>query len=93
MISGSEISSVAFIGSGKVTNVLSAIFLDRGVSISGISSRNQSSGKELSQKIGCEFFDEESVLRADLIVVAVNDDAVTAPAAIVTGVFGSATAK
>jgi predicted short-subunit dehydrogenase-like oxidoreductase (DUF2520 family) len=76
MIPLSEISSVAFIGSGKVTNVLSAIFLDRGVSISGISSRNQSSGKELSQKIGCEFFDDESVLRSDLIVVAVNDDAV-----------------
>jgi predicted short-subunit dehydrogenase-like oxidoreductase (DUF2520 family) len=76
MISGSEISSVAFIGSGKVAGVFSAIFYENGIRISGISSRNELTGKAIANLVHSEFVEDFTVLKADLIVVAVNDDAV-----------------
>lgn len=76
MILGSEISSVAFIGSGKVSYVLSAIFHEKGIRISGISSRNELTGKILANQVQSEFFEDFTLLSADLIVVSVNDDSV-----------------
>ena len=76
MILGSEISSVAFIGSGKVAFVLSTIFHEKGICISGISSRNELTGKTLANQVKSEFVEDFTLLSADLIVVSVNDDAV-----------------
>ena len=76
MISGSEISSVAFIGSGKVAHALSTIFHENGIRISGISSRNKVTGKTLANQLQSQFVENVKVLKADLIVVSVNDDSV-----------------
>jgi len=76
MISGSEISSVAFIGSGKVAHALSTIFHENRIRISGISSRNKVTGKTLANQVHSEFFGDFTLLTADLIVVSVNDDSV-----------------
>jgi predicted short-subunit dehydrogenase-like oxidoreductase (DUF2520 family) len=76
MIPLSEISSVAFIGSGKVAQVLSGIFYKNGINISGISSRNELTGKALANQVQSEFVEDFTRLTADLIVVSVNDDSV-----------------
>jgi predicted short-subunit dehydrogenase-like oxidoreductase (DUF2520 family) len=76
MIPVSEISSVAFIGSGKVAQVLSGIFYKYGINISGISSRNELTGKALANQVQSEFVEDFTLLIADLIVVSVNDDSV-----------------
>lgn len=76
MISGTEISSIAFIGSGKVAGVFSAILYENGIRILGISSRNELTGKELADKFQTEFVEDFTSLKADLIVVSVNDDSI-----------------
>lgn len=76
MIPSTEISSVAFIGSGKVAFVLSTIFHEKGIRISGISSRNELTGKVIVDKFQSEFVEDFTSLKADLIVVSINDDAV-----------------
>lgn len=76
MIPGSEISSVAFIGSGKVAHVLSTIFNEKGICISGISSRNELTGKTLANQLQSKFVEDFTRLNADLILVSVNDDSV-----------------
>jgi predicted short-subunit dehydrogenase-like oxidoreductase (DUF2520 family) len=76
MIPVSEISSVAFIGSGKVAGVISTILHENGIRILGISSRNELTGKELADKFQTEFVEDFTSLKADLIVVSVNDDSI-----------------
>jgi predicted short-subunit dehydrogenase-like oxidoreductase (DUF2520 family) len=76
MIPSTEISSVAFIGSGKVAQVLSGIFYKNGINISGISSRNELTGKALANQVQSEFVEDFTLLRADLILASVNDDSV-----------------
>lgn len=71
-----EISTVAFVGSGKVASVLSFIFAQNGIEVTGISSRNHSSGELLARKLACKFHPIAQDLHADLILVAVNDDSV-----------------
>lgn len=67
---------IAFIGSGKVATELALIFQFKGLHISGISSRNQETGKELADKLNCPFEENPNSLHADLIIVATNDDSV-----------------
>lgn len=76
MIQSSEISSVAFIGSGKVAYVLSTLFYENGIRIFGISSRNTVTGKTLANQVQSKFVEDFTLLNADLIVVSVNDDSV-----------------
>lgn len=76
MIPSSEISSVAFVGSGKVAYVLSTIFYQNGIRISGVSSRNELTGKALANHVQSEFVEDFTLLKADLMVVSVNDDVV-----------------
>ncbi len=71
-----EISTVAFVGSGKVASVLSDLFFRNKIVISGISSRNTEKGNVLANKFNCPFFEQSNSLRADLIIIAVNDDSV-----------------
>jgi predicted short-subunit dehydrogenase-like oxidoreductase (DUF2520 family) len=67
---------IAFIGSGKVATELALIFQFKGLQISGISSRNQQTGKELADKLNCPFEENPNALSADLIIVATNDDSI-----------------
>ncbi len=71
-----EISTVAFVGSGKVASVLSDLFFRNNIVISGISSRNTVKGNLLATSLNCGFFDDLSELKADLIIIAVTDDSV-----------------
>jgi predicted short-subunit dehydrogenase-like oxidoreductase (DUF2520 family) len=73
-----EISTVAFVGSGKVASVLSDLFFRNNIVISGISSRNTVKGNLLATRLNCAFFDDLSELNADLIIIAVTDDSVKA---------------
>jgi predicted short-subunit dehydrogenase-like oxidoreductase (DUF2520 family) len=70
---GSEIKSVAFVGSGKVANGFANLFHQSGFRITGISSRNKETGKALAVKVEAPFFDCPEDLNADLILVAVAD--------------------
>jgi predicted short-subunit dehydrogenase-like oxidoreductase (DUF2520 family) len=67
---------IAFIGSGKVASELALIFQFKGLHISGISSRNTTSGKSLAHKLNCPFEENPLLLEADLIIVATNDASV-----------------
>ena len=71
-----EISTVAFVGSGKVASVLSDIFIGKGIVITGVSSRNLNKGKLLADKLNCSFIEDHKSLEADLIIIAINDDSV-----------------
>jgi len=70
---GSEIKSIAFVGSGKVANGFASLFHQSGFTITGISSRNKETGKALAVKVEAPFFDSPKDLNADLILVAVAD--------------------
>jgi predicted short-subunit dehydrogenase-like oxidoreductase (DUF2520 family) len=67
---------IAFIGSGKVATELALIFQFKGIQITGVSSRNASTGKFLAEKLNCRFEDDPQSLSADLIIVATNDASV-----------------
>lgn len=70
---GSEITSVAFVGSGKVATGFANLFHDAGFTITGIYSRNIETGRALAAKVEAPFFDSAKELKADLILVAVAD--------------------
>ena len=67
---------IAFIGSGKVAYELALIFQFKGLHISGISSRNTTTGKSLAHKLNCPFEENPLLLEADLIIVSTNDASV-----------------
>ena len=67
---------VAFIGSGKVATELALIFRFHGIEVTGISSRNHSSGKVLAARLDCQFIEDPNDLKADLIIIATNDTSV-----------------
>jgi predicted short-subunit dehydrogenase-like oxidoreductase (DUF2520 family) len=67
---------VAFIGSGKVATELALIFRFHGIEVTGISSRNHSSGKVLAARLHCQFIEDPNDLKADLIIIATNDTSV-----------------
>lgn len=69
---------IAFVGSGKVATALAHIFHQSGIRISGISSRNESTGLALAKELNSEFYRNPQDLLADVIFVATNDDSVRA---------------
>lgn len=69
---------IAFVGSGKVATALAHIFQQHGISVSGISSRNESTGKALATALGTEFYPNPKDLVADVIFLATNDAAIRA---------------
>lgn len=67
---------ILFIGSGRMANALAPALKRAGNTIVGVSSRNEISGKSLAKHLRCGFYPSLSKLpTADLIVIAVNDDA------------------
>ena len=69
---------IAFVGSGKVATAFAHIFQQHGITVSGISSRNESTGKALATSLGTEFHRNPQDLKADVIFLATTDDAVRA---------------
>lgn len=69
--------SVAFIGSGRVANQLAPALQDKGIEIEGIYSRNPGEAKKLADKLRTRAINDISAsIRADLILLAVSDDAI-----------------
>ena len=68
---------VCMIGSGNVATALSKLFVENGISISSVYSRNIKHAQELAGKINSIAVDGLSKLNdAELIVVAVDDEAI-----------------
>lgn len=76
-MSSNDIKTIAIIGSGKVASSFTTLFWKNGITITGISSRNLETGKKLSQKVKCQFFENYLELRADLIIIATCDQSVS----------------
>ena len=70
----SEVDSISIIGSGNVANRLAIAFSEEGVAVSHIFSINQTTAKELAQKVGAKVLSDVNDLPKQLCVVCVPDD-------------------
>jgi predicted short-subunit dehydrogenase-like oxidoreductase (DUF2520 family) len=71
------IRNIALIGSGNVANFFAHVFHQKGFAITQIVSRNQDSGESLANSVASKYFNEYNTeLKADLLIVAVNDDTI-----------------
>jgi len=70
---------IGFIGAGKASISLSIYFKERGLEITGVYNRTIEKAKQLSNKLGCVFFEtEESLVQnTDVIIFAISDDAIS----------------
>ena len=66
--------TIAIIGSGRVASALASHFKKYGIKITGIHSRNLKTGTILAQDIGTIYLENSSELKADILLVSVNDD-------------------
>jgi predicted short-subunit dehydrogenase-like oxidoreductase (DUF2520 family) len=73
----SEIQRIALVGSGRVATHLARILTERGVEISGIYSRNVGEAEKLASGLHTSLIKDISApINADLILLAVSDDAI-----------------
>jgi len=68
--------SIVIIGSGAVAHFFTNFFIEKGISISGLYSRNKKAGSKLALQYDIPFFDSISASTGELYFVAVKDDAV-----------------
>ena len=66
--------TIAIIGSGRVASALGSHFKEHGIKITGVHSRNIKTGSKLAEETGSSFFEKISDLKADVVLVSVNDD-------------------
>lgn len=66
--------NISIIGSGRVAKSLGTFFLSKGVTISGIYSRNKETGKACAALFKCDYFETAKQIPGDLLLVAVSDD-------------------
>jgi len=69
-----DIEQVSIIGSGNVANRLAIAFTEEGVAVSHIFSINQTTAKELAQKVGAKVLSSINDLPKQLCIVCVPDD-------------------
>ena len=67
---------IAFAGSGNIATHLAIAFKRAGFEINCIYSRNKVHAVKLASKVKCAYTTTPADLKADLIVIAVNDDAI-----------------
>ena len=70
--------SIVIIGSGAVAYYFTNLFIEKGISISGIHSRNETSGNHIAKQYNIPFFNSISASSGAVYFVAVKDDAVIA---------------
>lgn len=70
------IESIAVVGTGKVATTFLRIFKSAGIQITGISGRNVLKGEALANELETRFYADFQALKADLVLVAVADNAV-----------------
>lgn len=68
--------NIGITGSGNVATVLGIAFKDSGFNVSGVYSRNKSTGNILAKRLACEFYTSKNQLciNSDLVLFAVSDD-------------------
>ena len=66
--------NISIIGSGRVAKSLGTFFLSKGVTISGIYSRNKETGEACAALFKCDYFENAKQIPSDLLLVAVSDD-------------------
>lgn len=77
-MSATTIKRVSFIGAGNVALHLAPAMKDKGIRVYEVCNRSEKAGRRLAQQTGARFVDDPEKLDpgADLIVVAVSDDAI-----------------
>ena len=70
--------SIVIIGSGAVAHYFTNLFIEKGIYISGIHSRNETSGNHIAKQYNIPFFNSISASSGAVYFVAVKDDAVIA---------------
>lgn len=73
-------TSVTLIGTGRMAFHLGHAFLRAGVPLKGICGRDPQKVRELSAQLGCKGFTLPAVPAADLLLIAVSDDAIASVA-------------
>jgi len=73
-MNGSALPKIAIIGSGRVAKSLGLYFRSKGMEITGVYGRNNSTVKECARLFGCKSISDPNRLEADLILVSVSDD-------------------
>jgi predicted short-subunit dehydrogenase-like oxidoreductase (DUF2520 family) len=70
--------NIVIIGSGAVAHYFTNLFIENGISITGIHSRNETTGIDIAQLYNIPFYKVLSATSGDVYFVAVKDDAVIA---------------
>lgn len=70
--------SIVIIGSGAVAHYFTNLFIEKGISISGIHSRNETTVINIAKQYNIPFFNSISASGGEVYFVAVKDDAVVA---------------
>ena len=73
----SEITQISIVGSGNVAQQLAMSFKDKGIQITAIYSRNETSRKELATILGAEEILEINQLPQQLCILCIPDDAIS----------------
>jgi predicted short-subunit dehydrogenase-like oxidoreductase (DUF2520 family) len=72
-----EIKRIAIIGAGRVANHLGLALQEVGIEISGVYGREKAEAASLSKKLGTNIItDLTKKINADLILIAITDDAI-----------------
>lgn len=76
-----SIRNIVLIGSGNIADFFGTVFAGHGYRILQVISRNPETGKALADKLGADYSAQYHIAEtADLILIAVNDDAISAVA-------------
>lgn len=76
MIPVESVERIAVVGTGKVAETFLRLFHQAGIAITGIYGRNEKRGEELAKRFNTSFCKQLNTVDADLIFIAVADDAV-----------------
>ncbi len=68
--------SIVIIGSGAVAHYFTNLFIEKGISVSGLFSRNETTGFNITMQYNIPFFDTLSASCGEVYFVAVKDDSV-----------------
>lgn len=72
-----EIKSIAIIGSGRIAHHLAPAFYKKGIEIKGIFGRHLTEVKALASRVNSKIIEDISQqIHADLVIIAVSDDAI-----------------
>ena len=67
--------NIYLIGSGKIAHNLALVLKDQNISITGINSRNEKTGKKLANKVNTKYYQNVIIpKKTNLVIICVSDD-------------------